>query len=163
MTPPPSSSTEATDIDGSSNPQTLTITDDTPAYVVDINTPDVSLTTGDKDTLTFLNGEPELQISVLPREGWMNFAQGTPKVVTVTAISTVLLLPNVKRQYASFTNNSSQLIYIEWGAGPAVYGRGYPIPPNGTFEITKETYFLGQVQGIASAGFVNIDVKEGVK
>ena len=94
--------------------------------------------------------------------GFSSFGQSTPKVVTVTDISTQLLAANPLRKFAWIVNNSTTRIYIQYGIS-AVYQRGRPIGPNSTYTITTEELFLGAINAITQTGAsVDIDVLEGV-
>lgn len=100
-------------------------------------------------------------LNVLAGGGWSNFAQRTPKIVVVGSASTLLLDVNPDRLYASFTNNTTQLIYLQYAIA-AVWQSGQPLPQNSTWEINTTSLFQGQVYGITDSGTVEIDVKEGV-
>lgn len=94
--------------------------------------------------------------------GFTNFGQGTPDVITVTDASTQLLDANPLRKFAWIINNSTSRIYIQYGID-AVYGRGYPIQPNGRFTITTDDLYLGVINAITITGAsVDIDVLEGI-
>lgn len=100
-------------------------------------------------------------LNVLSGGGWTSFGQSTPKTVTVSDVSTLVLDTNTDRLYASFTNNSLQLVYLQYGIA-AEWQRGQPIPQNSTWEINTSSLFQGQVYAITESGSVQIDVKEGV-
>lgn len=94
---------------------------------------------------------------------WSNFAQDTPTVITVADQSTPLLLSNPARLYASFVNNTGQVVYIQYGV-PAVYKRGKFLFPNSERTITLDELYTGAVYAICSEGNTAlIDVIEGVK
>lgn len=92
---------------------------------------------------------------------WSSFGSSTPKLVTVTTASTVLLIANAARRYALFVNNSSQSIYLQYGV-PAVWKQGWVLRPNAMWEINVEGLFTGAVNAITDTGSVSIDVIEGV-
>lgn len=102
-------------------------------------------------------------LNVYPIVGWANFGQGTPDTVNVMDTSTPLLLANPLRLYASFTNNSTQSVYMQYQVA-AVWKRGEVLRPNQTSVIDATCLFLGQVNAITDTGApsVDIDVKEGV-
>lgn len=93
--------------------------------------------------------------------GWANFGQSTPSQVNVGLTSTILLNANPNRLYASFMNNSSQTIYIQYKIN-AVWQQGFVIRPNAMRDITTIELFLGQVNAITQGSSAMIDVIEGV-
>lgn len=94
---------------------------------------------------------------------WANFAQGTPETISVSDESTTLLLANPARLYASFVNNTGQVVYIQYGI-PAVYKRGKFLFPNSERTITLDELYTGPVYAICSTGQTAlIDVIEGVR
>lgn len=94
--------------------------------------------------------------------GFSSFGQSTPKVVTVTDVSTPLLVENPLRKFAWIINNSTSRVYIQYGID-AVYGRGCPLGQNARMFITTDELYLGAVNAIAITGAsVDIDVLEGI-
>lgn len=93
--------------------------------------------------------------------GFSNFGQGTPSIIPVTNVSTILLSANPDRVFARIINNSSQRIFIQYGID-AIFKQGTPLSPNGIFTVTTEELFLGQINAITNTGSVDIDVIEGV-
>lgn len=93
--------------------------------------------------------------------GWDTFGQSTPKQVSVSPTSTILLSANADRVSATFTNNSNAAIYIQYGIS-AVWQLGYFVPPNCGWEINSTNLYQGQVSAITFSATVNIDVTEGV-
>lgn len=115
----------------------------------------------------FDQGPCPINITVPPptevSNAWSNFSQGTPDSVLVTDESTPLLLSNPNRLYASFVNNTSQKVYIQYGI-PAVYSRGKFLFPNSERDIKQDELYTGPVYAICSSGQTAlIDVIEGVK
>lgn len=96
-----------------------------------------------------------------PVNGWANFGQSTPKQVQVTSTSTLLLSSNTARVYVKISNNSSQLVYIQYGIN-AVWKQGTPLAVNQTLIIGTTELFKGSIYAIALTGSVFIDVMEGV-
>lgn len=93
--------------------------------------------------------------------GWSSFGQNTPKQVAVSNVSTEILAANPDRLEATFTNNSSQTVYLQYSIN-AVWQQGYPLRPNAVWIIDTTQLYLGAVNAITQTGTVNIDVIEGV-
>lgn len=125
---------------------------------------------------TLKSGDSEDQVHVTPGKallvaisgtiptmapGWGNFGQSTPLTMSCLTTSTILLTPNPSRMYASFTNNSNQSIYLQYGID-AEWQVGYVVRPNSSWIINLNELYLGQVSGISLGSPVDIDVIEGI-
>lgn len=128
-----------------------------------------TLKSGDSEDQVHITPAKEMLVSIsssfpLPvtlAQGWSHFSQSTPSHVSVSNASTTLLTANPNRLFASFSNNSTQTIYIQYG-NAAVFGVGYVVRPNSCWIIGSNELFLGQINAITQTGSVNIDIIEGV-
>lgn len=102
-------------------------------------------------------------ITVVPGgQGFSNFAQGTPKLVTLPAgVSTVLLTQNTNRKFARIVNIQISRVYLQYGNDDAVYGVGIPLDTNASETITSDELFQGQISGISLTD-TQVWVVEGV-
>lgn len=93
--------------------------------------------------------------------GAMTYA--APAFATVGAASGLVLALNANRRYASFVNDSANIIYLGIGAA-AVIGSGTRINPNGgSYEIKEFENLTTQViNAIATGAGSNMTVQEAI-
>jgi len=88
------------------------------------------------------------------------FTQALPKSVRVGTTSTLVLPANLGRKYASFVNDSLEVIYLSLGM-EALPGEGIRLnPEGGWFEINMTNLYLGSVYAV-STGEGNLSIVEG--
>ena len=87
---------------------------------------------------------------------------GVSSTVAVAAATVTVLADNPARLYACITNLGTQWVYLHLGT-PAVLGEGIPLAPNGlgTYEITNESLYTGQIDAISNAIGSTLAVEEG--
>ena len=99
------------------------------------------------DALEALVGQLDIQTSTGP---------------TIGATTTLALAANTSRLYASFVNDSTEDIYLAFGAD-AVMNTGVLLKAGGgSYEITAVNRFTGAVNAICATGSKKLCVTEGV-
>ncbi len=82
----------------------------------------------------------------------------TPTSVSVGSSSTAVLSKDDDRQFANFTNDSDEVIYLSWSA-TAVMNKGQRLNANGgAYEINMNNLYTGVVTAICSSGGKNLCV-----
>jgi len=85
----------------------------------------------------------------------------TSSRITVTTSSTDILASSTPRQYAAIVNDGSNVVYLNFNGATAVANSGLRLNANGgTFEITSENLYKGQITAIASGGSSVVTVVE---
>lgn len=80
--------------------------------------------------------------------------------VSVGTTSTLVLSANPRRIYAAFVNDGTDIVYLALG-NTAVVNRGIRLNPSGgSFEITRECPYWGQVSGIVGTTASNVTTVE---
>jgi len=93
--------------------------------------------------------------------GYQFFLPKPGKKVEVGTESTLVLKANERRKYASFVNDSLQIIYLSLG-WPAAVGEGIRLnPEGGWYEIRWGNLFRGDVFAIVPTGVGSLTVVEG--
>ena len=88
-------------------------------------------------------------------------AAATNAAVSVAITSTAVIAANAARTFATFVNDSANVIYICLGT-PAVANAGIRLNANGgSFEINRDNLYTGAVTAIAVGGASNLVVTEG--
>lgn len=88
------------------------------------------------------------------------FSTGIPALISVSAISSIVLAANADRLFTRISNYSSVAIWLQYNAA-AVIGRGQRISPGVVFEISGYDNFKGNIHAITAGATVNVDVFEG--
>jgi len=89
------------------------------------------------------------------------FVQGFPKSIVVGTTPTLVLPANLGRRYASFVNDSPEVMYLSLGREAAL-GEGIRLnPEGGWYEMTWTNLYLGDVYAI-STGKGNLSIMEGI-
>lgn len=89
-----------------------------------------------------------------------SFSAGAHSKIDVGLISVMLFDINPNRKYAYISNNSGQVLYIQY-AGDAALGAGIKIPPNTLYTIETTNLWLGSVSAITNVMSALIDIFEG--
>lgn len=92
-------------------------------------------------------------------QGFSNASQSTPKQVTVTTSTTVLLAANASRRYAHFINNSASPVFMQYGSS-AVANQGIKLNMGAIWSIDTAALWTGSVNAVVASGSVSIDVFE---
>jgi len=88
------------------------------------------------------------------------FIWALPKSAPVGTASGLVLPANLGRKYASFVNDSTEVIYLSLGR-EAVLGEGIRLnPEGGWYEITLGNLYLGDIHAI-STGPGSLSIVEG--
>lgn len=88
-------------------------------------------------------------------------ATGTVTGVSDAATSATVLAANTSRKGAILHNNSTEILYVKFGATASIASGGYTykIPADGTLELQGERVYTGIIDGIwanNSTGYVNV-------
>ena len=100
-----------------------------------------------------------VSVNNLPAGGFSVLSNSTPKQVSVTATSVVLLPVNYARVYAHICNNTATTVYLQYEAN-AELGKGIRLHPGAMLTLTMgKDLFLGRISAICSSS-ASIDVLE---
>jgi len=89
------------------------------------------------------------------------FVLGISRSARVGTTSTLVLPANIGRKYASFVNDSPEVIYLSLGR-EAMPGEGIRLnPEGGWYEMDVTNLYLGDVYAV-STGEGNLSIVEGV-
>lgn len=87
----------------------------------------------------------------------------TNTYATVGAATTEVLAENQNRMHVVLVNDSSQVMYLAFGAD-AVIGSGVRLNASGgSYEITPDNLYNGEIDAICAGGQANMTILEGVK
>lgn len=93
--------------------------------------------------------------------GFSTISPGYPTQIAVGTTSTQLFPANPLALYRHVVNNSSQMIFIQYGASAAL-NQGIPLIPRGVLFITSIDLFKGVINAIGLINNQLIDVTEGI-
>lgn len=87
----------------------------------------------------------------------------TNTYATVGAATTEIVATNPNRMHLVLVNDSTQVMYLAFGAD-AVIGSGVRLNASGgSYEMTPENLFTAEIDAICAGGQANITILEGVK
>lgn len=82
---------------------------------------------------------------------------------TVGAVTTEVVAANPSRMHLVLVNDSTQVMYLAFGAD-AVIGSGVRINASGgSYEMTPDNLYCGAIDAICAGGQANMTILEGVK
>ncbi len=125
---------------------------------VDISSIDDSVAIGDAAGNKVSVTNNALNVSVV---SGFSSKSGLPAQIAVTGASTQLLAGNAARKYAHFINNSSAVVFIQFGSA-AVIGQGIKLNLGAMYSLSGFELWQGAVNAVSASGTVNIDIFEGI-
>ncbi len=94
-------------------------------------------------------------------QGLTPLGKSRPGAVVMGVNSAPVMQANARRTYALLVNNSTNVIYLWKGDGPALLNAGIPLAASGGwYEINLTNPYYGPIQGIATGAASNLCIQE---